>query len=95
MLNFSDFAKQQIATQSIPRLDTLEADAESMARNAIGKPMTIRLSKTSTVSGVISKCEPNEVRGKKNGVYSTWNVWMVCGRAQVEKGPYVMKILPR
>lgn len=73
----------------------MQAKAELMAKRAIDKPFKIRLSKTSTVSGVINRCEVKEVRVRGTTEYTVWNVWMIAGFAKVEKGPYVMKALPQ
>jgi hypothetical protein len=65
------------------------------AAGAIGKPFAIQLDKKRSVTGVISKCEIADVSGSKTGgIIGAFNVWMKCGIAQVEKGPFRVTRIP-
>jgi hypothetical protein len=96
VIEITESAKIRIANSSQTSVvSNLESKMSLIAEGAIGQPFKIRLDKKRTLSGVISRCQPADIRTAGNSsIRGTFDVWMICGLNKVEKGPFRMARVP-
>jgi len=80
-------------TEELP--SQIENRMNAMAGRAVGKPFVVRLEKNRIVGGTITRCEPARIgtagRLSAKGIF---NVWLVTGLNQVERGPFPVARIP-
>lgn len=77
------------ATKIAHQAVRLDARADRMTREAVGKEFRVKGRNGMTYFGTISKCE----RAGDSGNYKAFKIWLKSG--EYENGPFIVTALPR